>query len=52
MKEQAKISRNEKTKRMIGEQVRVLFEGESNESDLLVAGTEWKLRRRTSTAVC
>ena len=37
MKEQAKIARR-KHKRMVGEQVRVLFEGESNESDLLWQG--------------
>jgi len=37
MKEQAKISRR-KHKRRIGEVVRVLFEGESNESDLLWQG--------------
>src|SRR5215813_4277281 len=37
MKEQAKISRR-KNKRRVGEVVRVLFEGESNESDLLWQG--------------
>jgi ribosomal protein S12 methylthiotransferase len=37
MKEQSRISRK-KNKAKIGEQVRVLFEGESNESDLLWQG--------------
>jgi len=37
MKEQAKIARR-KHKTMIGKQVRVIFEGESNESDLLWQG--------------
>ncbi len=37
MKEQAKISRR-KNKSRVGEVVRVLFEGESKESELLVAG--------------
>jgi ribosomal protein S12 methylthiotransferase len=37
MKEQAKIAKR-KHKAMVGQQVRVLFEGESNESDLLWQG--------------
>src|SRR6185503_17208057 len=37
MKEQAKIARR-KHKTMVGREVRVLFEGESNESDLLWQG--------------
>jgi ribosomal protein S12 methylthiotransferase len=37
MKEQARISRR-KNKRMIGRRVRVLLEGRSNESDLLLEG--------------
>ena len=37
MKEQAKIARR-KHKAMVGQQVRVIFEGESNESDLLWQG--------------
>src|SRR4029453_8842376 len=37
MKEQAKIAKR-KHKSMIGQQVRVIFEGESNESDLLWQG--------------
>jgi ribosomal protein S12 methylthiotransferase len=37
MKEQAKVAKR-KHKSMIGRQVRVIFEGESNESDLLWQG--------------